>query len=54
MWDGRVEIMGQGTASILHDFEKELDNGPQLSIVEKVEKIEKTAEMGLFKSFEIK
>ena len=54
MWDGRVEIMGQGTAPILLDFEKELENGPQLSIVEKVEKLEKTAEMGLFKSFEIK
>ncbi len=54
LWDGRVEVMGQGTVSILHDFERELQNGPQLSIVEKVEKLEKTAEMGLFKSFEIK
>ncbi len=54
MWDGRVEVMGQGTAAILHDFERELENGPQFSIVEKVEKLEKTAEMGLFKSFEIK
>ena len=54
MWDGRVEVMGQGRVSSLHDFETELQNGPQLSIVEKVEKLEKTAEMGLFKSFEIK
>ncbi|MEC4668857.1 MAG: acylphosphatase [Gemmatimonadales bacterium] len=54
MWDGRVEVMGQGTVSSLHEFERELQNGPQLSIVEKVEKLEKTAEMGLFKSFEIK
>ncbi len=54
MWDGRVEVMGQGTVSILHDFERELENGPQLSIVEKVEKLEKTVEMSLFKSFEIK
>lgn len=54
LWDGRVEVMGQGSVSILHDFESELESGPQLSIVEQVEKIEKTAEMGLFKSFEIK
>ena len=54
LWDGRVEVMGQGAVSILHDFENELENGPQSSMVEKVEKIEKTAEMGLFKSFEIK
>ncbi len=45
---------GKVPVSILHDFERELENGPQLSIVEKVEKLEKTAEMNLFKSFEIK
>ncbi len=54
MWDGRVEVMGQGTDLILLDFERDLKNGPQFSIVEKVEKLEKTAEMSLFKSFEIK
>ena len=52
--NGSVEVRGQGTVSILHDFERELADGPQMSIVGKVERVEKTAEMGLSKSFEIK
>ncbi len=53
VWDGRVEVIGQGTLSMLHDFEKELHKGPLLGSVEKVEKIEVTSEVSTFKSFEI-
>ncbi len=53
LWDGGVEVMGQGTLSMLHDFEKELHMGPLLGNVEKVEKIEVTSEVSTFKSFEI-
>ncbi len=53
LWDGRVEVMGQGPLSVLHDFEKTLHKGPQLSNVEKVEKVEVTSEVSTFKSFEI-
>ena len=53
LWDGRVEVMGQGTLSMLHDFEKGLHKGPLLSDVEEVEKVEATSEVGTFKSFEI-
>ncbi len=53
VWDGCVEVTGQGTLSMLHDFEKELHKGPLLSSVEKVEKIEVTSEVGTFKSFGI-
>jgi len=53
LWDGRVEVMGQGTPSALHDFEKELRKGPLLSNVENVEKIEVTSEVSTFKSFEV-
>ncbi len=53
LWDGGVEVMGQGTVSILHDFEKEIRKGPLLSNVENGEKIEVTSEVSTFKSFEI-
>jgi acylphosphatase len=53
LWDGRVEVMGQGTLSMLDDFQKGLHKGPLLSIVEKVEKTEVTSEVSAFKSFEI-
>ncbi len=53
LWDGGVEVMGQGTLSMLHDFEKELHKGPLLGNVEKVEKVEATSEVSTFKSFEI-
>ena len=53
LWDGRVEVMGQGTLPMLHDFQKELQKGPLLSHVENVEKIEVTPEVDTFKSFEI-
>ncbi len=53
LWDGRVEVMGQGTFSMLHDFEKGLHKGPLLSRVENVEKVEVTSEVSTFKSFEI-
>ncbi len=53
LWDGRVEVMGQGTLPMLHDFQKGLHEGPRLSRVEKVEKIEVTSEVSTFKSFEI-
>ena len=53
LWDGRVEVMGQGTLPMLHDFEKRLHKGPRLSNVEEVEKVEATPEVGTFKSFEI-
>jgi len=53
LWDGGVEVMGQGTVSMLHDFERELHKGPLLSNVENVEKIEVTSEVSTFKSFEI-
>ncbi len=53
LWDGRVEVMGQGTLPMLHDFQKGLHEGPPLSHVEKVEKSEVTSEVGTFKSFEI-
>ncbi len=53
LWDGGVEVMGQGTLSMLQDFEKELRKGPLLSNVEKVEKSEVTSEVSTFKSFEI-
>ncbi len=53
LWDGGVEVMGQGTLSMLHDFEKELHKGPLVSDVENVEKVEVTSEVGTFKSFEI-
>ncbi len=53
LWDGGVEVMGQGTLSMLHDFEKELRKGPLLSNVENVEKTEVTSEVSTFKSFEI-
>ena len=53
LWDGRVEVMGQGTLSMLHDFQKGLHRGPLLSSVEKVEKVEVTSEVSTFKSFEI-
>ncbi len=53
LWDGRVEVMGQGTLSMLHDFQKELHKGPLLSSVEKVEKTEVTSEVSTFKAFEI-
>ncbi len=52
-WDGGVEVMGQGTSSMLQDFEKGLHEGPLLSNVEKVEKSEVTSEVSTFKSFEI-
>ena len=51
--DGRVEVMGQGTVSTLHDLEKALEQGPMMSFVENVEKTEVTSERGTFKSFEI-
>ena len=53
LWDGGVEVMGQGIVSMLHDFERELHKGPLLSSVENVEKIEVTSEVSTFKSFEI-
>ncbi len=53
LWDGGVDVMGQGTLAMLHDFEKELHKGPLLGSVEKVEKIEVTSEVSTFKSFEI-
>ncbi len=53
LWDGRVEVMGQGTLSMLHEFQKGLHKGPLLSSVEKVEKSEVTSEVSTFKSFEI-
>ncbi len=53
LWDGGVEVMGQGTLSMLHDFEKELRKGPLLSNVENVEKTEVTSEVSTFKSFDI-
>jgi acylphosphatase len=53
LWDGRVEVVGQGTVSILHDLEKAVANGPMMSSVEKVEKTEVTSEVASFKSFEI-
>ncbi len=53
LWDGRVEVMGQGTLPMLHDFQEELQKGPLLSHVENVEKIEVTPEVDTFKSFEI-
>ena len=53
LWDGRVEVMGQGTLSMLHDLQEGLHKGPPLSHVEKVEKIEVTSEVSTFKSFEI-
>ncbi len=53
LWDGGVEVMGQGTLSMLHDFEKELRKGPLLSNVENVEKAEVTSEVSTFKSFEV-
>ncbi len=53
LWDGGVEVMGQGTSSMLRDFERELHEGPLLSNVEKVEKVEVTSEVSTFKSFEI-
>jgi acylphosphatase len=53
LWDGRVEVMGQGTVSILHDLEMALEKGPMMSIVENVEKTEVTSEVSTFKSFEI-
>ena len=53
LWDGRVEVMGQGTLSMLHDFQKGLHEGPPLGHVEKVEKSEVTSEVSTFKSFEI-
>lgn len=53
LWDGRVQVMGQGRVSILQEMEKELRQGPHLSIVENVEKVEVTAEVSAFKSFEI-
>ncbi len=53
LWDGRVEVMGQGTLSMLHDFEKGLRKGPPLSSVENMEKTEVTSEVSTFKSFEI-
>ena len=51
--DGTVEVVGQGAVSILHDLENELNKGPQLSIVENVEKVDVSAEVSTFKSFEI-
>ena len=51
--DGGVEVVGQGTVSILHDLEKALETGPMMSIVENVEKTEVTSEVSTFKSFEI-
>ncbi len=53
LWDGRVEVMGQGISSMLLDFEKELHKGPPLSSVENVEKTEVTSEVSTFKSFEV-
>ncbi len=53
LWDGGVEVMGQGTLSMLHDFDEELRKGPLLSNVENVEKAEVTSEVSAFKSFEI-
>jgi acylphosphatase len=53
LWDGRVEVMGQGTVSNLHGFEQAIREGPRLSVVEKVEKVEVTSEVSGFKSFEI-
>jgi acylphosphatase len=53
LWDGRVEVMGQGTVSILHDLESALEKGPTMSVVENVEKTEVTSEVSTFKSFEI-
>ena len=53
LWNGGIEVMGQGTLSMLHDFEKELYKGPLLSNVEKVEKVDVTSEVSSFKSFEI-
>ncbi len=51
--DGRVEVMGQGTLPMLHDFQEELQKGPLLSHVENVEEVEVTPEVDTFKSFEI-
>ena len=53
LWDGRVEVMGQGTLPMLHDFQEELQKGPLLSHVENVEKTKVTPEVDTFKSFEI-
>lgn len=53
LWDGRVEVMGQGALSMLQDFEEGLHKGPLLSRVENVEKVEVTSEVSTFKSFEI-
>ncbi len=53
LWDGSVEVMGQGTLSMLHHFEKGLRKGPLLSNVENVAKTEVTSEVSTFKFFEI-
>ena len=53
LWDGSVEVMGQGTLSMLHDFEMGLHKGPLMSNVENVEKSEVTSEVSTFKSFAI-
>ena len=51
--EGRVEVMGQGTVSMVHDLEKEISKGPLLSNVENLETVDVTSQVGTFKSFEI-
>ena len=51
--DGGVEVMGQGTVSMVHDLEKEISKGPRLSIVENLKTVDVTSEVSTFKSFEI-
>ncbi len=51
--DGRVEVMGQGTAPELEALERKLATGPLASRVDNVEKVEMSSDISSFKSFEI-
>ena len=53
LWDGRVEVVGQGPTSVLDELDQALSRGPRISVVEKVEKTEVTHEVDKFKTFDI-
>ncbi len=52
--DGRVEVLGIGTAEQLSVFDTSLRTGPRFAIVDNVEKSNCPNEVGSFKSFDIR
>ncbi|UCG87877.1 MAG: acylphosphatase [Gemmatimonadota bacterium] len=52
--DGRVEVVGSGAATALAEFERAIGQGPRISRVENVEKVDCPPEVAEYKSFHIR